>query len=113
MGARRNIAITSKTEPGRAIYLYSHWGGPDMHVVLQHALKRGQDRWDDPPYLTRIIFSEMIKDEVLQNTGYGISLEPWDEQYPTIIVDTKSKTVNGVPFRQYVAMEDNVLRALE
>lgn len=52
--------------------LYTHWGGSALHETLQAALKRGHDRWTDPSYLGRIIFSEMIFDDVMGNTGFGI-----------------------------------------
>lgn len=66
MGDRGNIVIDNK------IWLYTHSDGSSLKSILKAALKRGQGRWTDRPYLTRIIFSEMIKDDILGDTGYGI-----------------------------------------
>lgn len=70
MGDRRNIIVEFSDE--LSVALYTHWAGSDAPQTLANALSRGQGRWNDPTYLTRIIFSEMIKDEVLEETGYGI-----------------------------------------
>jgi hypothetical protein len=70
MGDRRNVVV--KHDQERAVALYTHWGGSDLPATLANALKRGESRWDDSTYLTRIIFSEMIQREVLSETGYGI-----------------------------------------
>jgi len=75
------------------IWLYSHWGGADLAVVLQSALVRGRPRWDDPSYLARIIFSEMIRDEILEETGYGISPFQTNNEYPVLHMDLKANTV--------------------
>ena len=56
-------------------------------------LKRNQ-RWDDEPYLTRIIFSEMIKDNIEDETGYGISTYICDNSYPILVVDTEKQEVS-------------------
>ena len=90
MGDRGNICVVDREDK---IYLYSHWSGKYLPKTLQDALKRGRDRWTDAPYLTRIIFCEMIKDEVMETTGYGISAYLTDWNYPTIFVDVDKQTV--------------------
>jgi hypothetical protein len=66
-------------------------------------LKRGRERWNDPPYLARIIFSEMIHDDVDGLTGYGIAPYAMDDEFPTIEVDLDNCTVDGVPFAEFIA----------
>jgi len=101
MGDRINIAI--KYEDGDIIYFYSHWRGLEIKNVLKKALKRGEVRWNDEPYLTRIIFSEMIKDEVMEVTGYGIAPYPIDDgQNKTIEVNIKKQTVDGQSFENFI-----------
>ena len=46
---------------------------PKIKEVLKAALIRGESRWDDSQYFTRIIFCDMIKDDVMGSIGYGIS----------------------------------------
>ena len=97
MGDRANIRIKQQyDETGNAtnlyIYLYSHWGGSDLPMVLQMALKK-KWRWDDPSYLTRIIFCEMVKDDVAGETGYGIATSAPDNEHEYIDVDCEAQTV--------------------
>lgn len=91
MGDRANI-IVQQEDNGR-IYLYTHWLGYRIREILAAALHRGRDRWDDAPYLTRIIFSEMLDgSELKSNTGFGISTthcEPGNDLW----VDTNNQTV--------------------
>ena len=79
MGDRGNIAIQ---QPGATdtLFLYTHWGGSEVAGDLAAALFRGQ-RWDDPSYLTRIIFNELQGDN-REETGFGICVgHPDDNEY--------------------------------
>lgn len=86
MGDRANVWIReSKKDSG--IYLYTHWGGSGLPETLQAALKQAKrdDRLNDTPYLTRIIFCHMISyghsnpaSALRESTGYGISNELGD-----------------------------------
>jgi len=91
MGDRGNIVIDYND--GNEIYFYSHWTGYDLFEVLQNALSRGRDRWDDKPYLARIIFCEMVKEDLHSNTGFGISPNLCDNEYPLLIVNPSKQTV--------------------
>jgi hypothetical protein len=89
MGDRANIVIV---EQGERVYLYSHWGGYSAPETLRAALARKQ-RWDDPAYLTRIIFCTMVSGHEKDETGYGISTRIQDNEYPLLIVDTDKQSV--------------------
>lgn len=54
------------------VYFYAHSGGSDLDVVMAAALRRGKNRWDNPHYLARIIFCEMVKSRVMDEIGFGI-----------------------------------------
>jgi len=116
MGSRSNVCVKSKKCFDHEIYLYSHWDGSDLAVTLKKALKRGKDRWEDPSYLTRIIFSEMIKNDVDGLTGYGISNHLLDNEYNILYVDTDSQTVNvgykSFSFEEFIQLEDRDLKKL-
>lgn len=101
MGDRAQVAV--KNGPG-TVYLYTHWNGSSLRETLKAAMKRGRGRWNDPSYLTRIIFSEMIKDDdLLAETGFGIStMSAGDAQF-TLVVDCDKQKVDGKTFEQYVA----------
>jgi|SRR5688500_2167492 len=99
MGDRANIVVK---DGASKVYLYTHWSGFDLGDTLKEALERGEDRWNDGQYLTRIIFEEMIKEDLGSNTGYGISSVIGDggEDY---VVDVDNQTVNGKSFEEFVA----------
>ncbi|MFA6836965.1 MAG: hypothetical protein WCR04_11260 [Fibrobacteraceae bacterium] len=83
------------------IYLYSHWDSvQELEKVVKNALRRGVNRWNDRQYLNRIIFSEMIKNDILEETGYGLSTEIWDGE-EVITIDVEKQTVNGISFKEY------------
>lgn len=69
MGARAQVLIEEE-----GVYLYTHWGSGTIKEDVQRALdsERGKARKDDPEYLARIIFEEMIGDERGSETGFGI-----------------------------------------
>jgi hypothetical protein len=107
MGDRANIH-TFSTQGG--LYLYTHWGGEDLPLVLQAALRRGQSRWGDESYLNRIIFCEMIAHDVMGLTGYGVSTFIPDNEHPIIEVDNDAGTVTiGTQrwtFAEYIAASE-------
>lgn len=102
MGDRAQIKFIEET--GGELYFYTHWDGYKLHEILQSALERGKDRWDDTPYLARIIFSEMIQHNIKDNTGYGISTQSQDGK--CIEVNCKNKTItinkNTYSFEEYI-----------
>ena len=100
MGDRGNIIVDG-------VYLYSHWTGSQLPSILQEALKK-QWRWDDGSYLTRIIFCEMVKDDIDGETGYGISNSP-TEGLEIIVNSEKNNVEYGdkvFSFKEFIALSD-------
>ena len=89
MGDRRNVAVQCY---GKRIYLYTHWSGSDVPQLLHKALARRQ-RWDDGPYLTRIIFCTMLEGDIDGETGFGISTEKIGGNHSTVVVDVDNQTI--------------------
>ena len=88
MGERGQILMKKS-----GVYLYTHWNGYSLKESLQRALKK-KWRWDDEEYLTRIIFCEMVKDELMEETGFGIgTLEHVDLNHQLLIVDVKKQII--------------------
>ena len=87
MGDRGNIVLRF-TEKGQAkdIYLYTHWGGSEIGERLKSALEAGEDRWDDGPYLGRVIFQALVGDDD-GVTGFGISPFVCDNEHDFLVVD--------------------------
>jgi hypothetical protein len=104
MGDRANVLVKSGKNH---VYLYTHWSGYNLPQIVQSAMKRGKNRWDDSQYLTRIIFCEMIKDSVMDETGYGISSEvgDGDNRIVTVNVDEQMVNLKGYKFPGYKGSE--------
>ncbi len=92
MGDRANILVKEDSNDN-GVYLYTHWGGSELPVTLQNALKK-KWRWNDAAYLTRIIFDEMTKDEHGQETGYGISSICGDGDDRILEVNCEKQTIS-------------------
>lgn len=116
MGMRQTVELqfgtkSDKQEQQGSIYIYSHWGGDDdiNNSPLAQQVRQGlsrRERWGDESYLARIIFSEVIKDDIESDTGYGLCPSAWycDEEFPRIVVDLTAETVNGISFEKFVTM---------
>lgn len=101
MGDRANIQLTGAHCLPHPLFFYTHWSGCELPFTLQSALKRGRERWNDPQYLTRIIFSEMIQGDVLHLTGYGISTKVCDGEDRVLVVDVDAKKVTDWDGKSY------------
>ena len=93
MGDRGNIVV--KVDDGD-IYLYSHCTGSELPIILQNALKKFPGRWEDPSYMARIIFCEMIKDCVGGETGYGISVSISDNEHNILLVNVFDQSISEI-----------------
>ena len=89
MGDRSNIVVQEAN--GSRIFLYGHWMGEDSIKVAYDVLSRKQ-RWNDSPYLTRMLFEEMISGAYDKETGYGISTTMCDNEYPLIVLEPSTQT---------------------
>ena len=90
MGSRGNIIMDYGD--GKEIYLYTHWGGTYLPQILQRVLQRHL-RWNDESYLARMIFSEMVKDDIFGETGYGIAPYPPDNENDYLVVNCLTQTI--------------------
>ena len=107
MGDRANILVKKGEEQ---VCLYTHWAGSELPETLQKALQRGEQRWNDFQYLTRIIFCEMIaRDELEGLTGYGITQVPHDGSDRVIQVNVDAQTVQ-TPRKDAVSFADFIKR---
>lgn len=95
MGDRANVYIRNDSSSG--VYLYTHWSGSELAATVQSALVRGKSRWTDTPYLTRIIFCEMVKGAEMDLTGFGIAAQLCDNSHPIIVVDCDKQAIGLAP----------------
>lgn len=96
MGDRAHIKMLtpSKDDNKSGVYMYSHWGGYRLPQVLAKALDRGKSRWGDESYLARIVFSELVRDDIDGETGYGLSTTLGDGGDRILTVDAIAQTVH-------------------
>jgi hypothetical protein len=90
MGERGNIVV--RQYGGKHVFLYTHWNGYKLESILHAALAK-KKRWDDEPYLTRIIFDQMTEGSHDEATGFGISTDYCDNSYPVLLVIPQEKKV--------------------
>jgi hypothetical protein len=96
MGARCNFVFKQSEDYG--VCLYSHWDEDHMYELLAAALEHAQPRiqMGDIPYATRMAISYIIKDQILEETGFGISaMDPRDQGFldHPITIDFTDMTV--------------------
>jgi len=70
MGARINFVFDDGTDS--LVNLYSHWGESNWQDDLVGALIHAQPRKGDTSYFTRMVISHLMKDQMLDETGFGI-----------------------------------------
>jgi len=108
MGDRGNIYFVDASEKAdlRGIYMYTHWSGSYVWKVVKDALKRGNDRWGDSQYLGRIIFCELVKESLLDTTGFGLSTSIGDNEHTIVRVDdTKMRVSFHAPGKERAAKD--------
>jgi hypothetical protein len=96
MGARCNFVFKQKED--LAVALYSHWGEYTLHADLAQALQHAAVRKGDTEYYTRMAISHLLKDSILDETGFGLyacnpntSLDYMDTP---ILIDLTNNTIS-------------------
>ena len=105
MGARVNFVFKDNTD--HAVVLYSHWGADTWRYDIANAINHAAPRieLEDTSYATRMMISYLMSESILNEHGYGLfainpsNPELYDE---TVIIDMTNKTVDNVPFSEFV-----------
>jgi hypothetical protein len=118
MGDRGNIVIVQHprgADPDGAIYLYTHWGGSYIARTAQCALERGRDRWDDEPYIGRIVFNELTAGLEMDTQSFGVTTYLTDNEHDLVVLDAAKQTVaiespdgtakQSFPFADFVKLD--------
>ena len=91
MGDRANFGFVQPN--GNTVVLYGHWAGYQMLGKLADAVIAARPRWNDSSYATRIVISQLIKDEWNSETGWGIYInEIGDNEHKIAIIDWDQQT---------------------
>jgi hypothetical protein len=94
MGARCTFVF--KQSEDLAVALYSHWGEDSMHSDLANALQHAVVRKSDTEYYTRMAISHLLKDSILDETGFGLyACNPNDLGFADhpILIDLTNNTI--------------------
>lgn len=94
MGARINYVF--KDGRDSSVVLYSHWGQDSWETDIAGALQHAKPRWGDSEYGTRMMISYLIKDSLMDETGFGIySVSGDDHDFgdQVVVIDFTDKTV--------------------
>lgn len=83
MGARVNFIF--KQSDGNAVGLYSHWGENSWAEDLALALRHAAPRKGDESYYVRMAISYLIKDNILDETGYGITAFSFTDSHMIVL----------------------------
>jgi hypothetical protein len=96
MGARVNYIFDDGTDS--LVVLYSHWGADSIAEDLDMAFTHAISRQGDYSYWTRMVISYLIKDQLLDPTGFGIfaisrqEMDTLDNWGDNVIVSCKTAT---------------------
>jgi Tfp pilus assembly protein PilX len=94
VGARINYVFKDGTDT--SVVLYSHWGQSEWQTDIAGALQHAKPRWGDSQYGTRMMISYLIKDSLMDETGFGIysiAEGSYDLGDQTVVIDFVDKTV--------------------
>lgn len=89
MGDRGNIVIRQSDGD---VWFYTHWSGSEIKDTVKTALAK-RWRWNDESYLARIVFSELVKGNEEEETGFGISTQLQDNGHDIVVVDVPHQRV--------------------
>lgn len=109
MGCRGDVEI--KYSDGNNIFLYTHSEADVLLSKVQTALAAHKDRWGDESYLSRYIFSEMIGDESMLHSDYGLGISPYpmgDEESVVVDLDNKTITVVDCEYGEWFKKENRI-----
>ena len=90
MGDRANLVV--ETRPGQRVLFYTHHGGEYVPYRLQKGLRQ-RKRWDDPPYLARILFDALVGERHGTTIGYGIDVDFGDNNRDVLVVRCERQVV--------------------
>jgi hypothetical protein len=96
--------------PFGRVYLYTHDYAKNLVAFVHESLSR-RVRWDDPDYLSRIIFCSMIPyNEINNEQGFGIGTQLYVDINLLITINTVDQTIEISSFGSGV---DNIKMAIE
>lgn len=103
----------------KGVYLNTLERGDEVPLIVKRALNRATGVWNEPSALTRVIFSELVQGNLLENSGYGIGPYIMENyQYITVVNPNLNKIgffrddgyyLKTYSFAEYASIDDNLL----
>ena len=79
--------------PFGRVYLYTHNDAKSLLTIVHNTLSL-KVRWDDPDYLSRMLFCEMIPEQFWSsNSGYGIGTQLYADVELLVSLDTVNQKI--------------------
>lgn len=79
--------------PYGRVYLYTHNDAASLIRITKNVLSK-KVRWDDPDYLSRMLFCEMVPhDKWYDELGYGIGTQMYLDNKIMITIDTVKSNI--------------------
>jgi hypothetical protein len=79
--------------PYGRVYLYTHNDAKSLLTIVHNTLSL-KVRWDDPDYLSRMLFCEMIPEQFWSsNTGYGIGTQLYADVELLVSLNTAAQKI--------------------
>lgn len=79
--------------PFGRVYLYTHNDVKSLLTIVHNTLSL-KVRWDDPDYLSRMLFCEMIPEQFWSsNSGYGIGTQLYADVELLVSLDTVNQKI--------------------
>lgn len=106
MGDRGQVNIEDE-----GVWLYTHWSAYELPLIVHDAIKRAKGdsdyngRWDDPEYLARIIFEEIIREDEDGLTGYGIGTSMHGDVWRVVYVNCATQKIKIVDHGENIKWE--------
>ena len=88
MGDRGQVHIKDE-----GVWLYTHWEATELLDNVKRALSK-RWRWNDPEYLARIIFDEMVGGYHGEETGFGISTSEHSDVWIIITINCEEELIS-------------------
>ncbi len=85
-------AIAEVKTEGGSLFVYTHNSGKELPDDARAAIFMAEDRWDDPPYATRIVVDQLTSRSRDEDDGHALMLAPdAEDEYnggkPSVIID--------------------------
>ena len=115
MGAQGNICIMN-LDNKKYKYIYTHYLGDELPILLKRALSQTRGYWDDWSYLIAAIGYEILRRAEYTSSGFGLSEFPFNSSQEIIFVDITNQVIivgsTSLTFDDYIKQDDDFLKRL-